>query len=163
MFISSKKTYEFPNPDFPDKKVTIPAEYLGPVDDWVTDTLLFKLAVKEGSITMVGHEKSIPVTPAVSNEEKELREKARALNIENADELPLIGLALLVYEAENSRGSANDETKDDDAPADGDDLVARLEAMDLDALKALAAMENISLGNATTEAGIRKKILDAFK
>jgi hypothetical protein len=59
-FINSKKAFRFYNGTLEKK---IPAQYVGEVPDWVTETRLFKLAVSDSSITYVGESRTQVVKP----------------------------------------------------------------------------------------------------
>lgn len=52
MFINSKKHFVFTSPDGDVKD--IPRDYIGDAPDWIAKTTLFKMAVDDTSITMVG-------------------------------------------------------------------------------------------------------------
>lgn len=160
MFIRSSKAFEFVHPDYPETIFAVPVEYIGEVPDWVAASPLFRLAQKDGSITTVGYEKSISPGKAVSAEELALRQRARELNIEDAETMHLIDLAVMVREYDPDGEAAASGIQ---PPPDNPQLVAAiqaLQAMNLDALQEYAAANSISLGNATSENGIRKKIIE---
>lgn len=52
MFINSKKHFVFTSTD--GDLLDIPRDYIGDLPDWVTKTKLFKMAVDDKVITMVG-------------------------------------------------------------------------------------------------------------
>jgi len=55
-FIQSRCAFYFPSPEEGTDQVSIPAQYVGPVKDWVTKTRLFNLATAGGDITFVGQQ-----------------------------------------------------------------------------------------------------------
>jgi len=115
VFINSKKSYIFPDPNG-GEDYSVPAAYLGEVPDWVSKTELFKLAVKEKSITMVGKGKSASVTAGISNEEKALRAEAKKLKVPDYNKLSLVDLAIAVDKIKNpTKGITNPETEKDDS------------------------------------------------
>ncbi len=52
MRIFSTKAYKFPHPDQSGSSVTVRARDFAEVPDWVQDTLLFRLATSDGTLTV---------------------------------------------------------------------------------------------------------------
>lgn len=59
-FIQSRCAFHFPSPEVGTKGVSIPAQYVGTVPDWITKTLMFQLAVSGHDITYVGQHQESP-------------------------------------------------------------------------------------------------------
>lgn len=59
MIINSKKHFLFTSSD--GDKFDVPREYIGTIPDWVEKTQLFKMAVNDKTITMVGEPQKIGI------------------------------------------------------------------------------------------------------
>ena len=74
-FIQSKQAYHFNGAG---ESFEIPAFFVGGVPEWVTQTVLFKLAVSDGSITFVGHNPKVSMAGTGTAEAKASSEKTTA-------------------------------------------------------------------------------------
>lgn len=100
MKIFSKKTFRFDMKE--QKSVTIKAMEFKNVPDWVKDTLIFKLASKDGTIQeIVSKKQSLALeNDGETPEEKELRNKAKELKIKNYQRLGIEELKQKITEKE---------------------------------------------------------------
>lgn len=122
-FIRSRVAYEFENPET-GEKYKIPREYLGEVPDWVAKTALYKLATsgKNPTISTVGAEKKKTEPSGISDEEKALRAKGKALKIPDYSKLSLMELAVAIDKIENptqgttAPGTGDEEKADTQTP-----------------------------------------------
>ncbi len=81
MRIFTKKAFQFEKQNVP--PVITKAMAFQDVPDWVKDTLLFKLALKDGSVQVLADTKQQKEleNDGMTEEEKELREQAKQLDI----------------------------------------------------------------------------------
>lgn len=73
MIISSKKHFLFTSLD--GDKFDVPRAYIGAIPDWVGKTELFKMAVNDKTITMVGEPQKIGVGNDLKPETQETSKK----------------------------------------------------------------------------------------
>lgn len=81
MRIFTKKAFQFEKQNM--SAITTKAMAFQDVPDWVKDTLLFELALKDGSVQVIADTKQQKEleNDGMTQEEKELREQAKQLNI----------------------------------------------------------------------------------
>lgn len=81
MRIFTKKAFQFEKQNMP--TITTKSMAFQEVPDWVKDTLLFQLALKDGSVQVIADTKQQKEleNDGMTEEEKELREQAKQLEI----------------------------------------------------------------------------------
>lgn len=126
MKIFSKKSFRFDKDG--QKSVTVEAGIFSPeLPDWIKDTLLYKLAVKEGSISEIAKKSDqTEIEKGLADSElAKLREQAKTLGIKNFTNMKQETLEAKIAEAlkkaedekkansgEDSGGNGNDDNPD---------------------------------------------------
>lgn len=103
MKIFTKKAFRFDMSG--QKSITTKAMEFKTVPDWVKDTLIFKLASKDGTIQeIVSKKQSLALeNDGETPEEKELRDKAKELKIKNYQRLGIEELKQKIAEEEGKK------------------------------------------------------------
>lgn len=113
MRIFTKKAFQFEKQNT--KSVITKAMNFQDVPDWVKDTLLFELALKDGSIQVIADTKQQKEleNDGMTQEEKELREQAKQLDIKKWQTL---GISKLKKEIEEKQKQLQQEEKQEESP-----------------------------------------------
>ena len=137
MRIFSKKTFRFEKED--EISVEVFAGAFSPnLPDWIAETKLFKLAVKDGSIRIMANKKDEAEfeKELLTNELANLREQAKTLGIRNSDKMKQSTLETRIAEAlkkqEDSEDGEDEETDGDLEEIDTDDKEADSDGEDKD-------------------------------
>lgn len=113
MRIFTKKAFQFEKQNT--KPVITKAMNFQDVPDWVKDTLLFQLALKDGSVQIIENTKQQKEfeNNGMTEEEKELREQAKQLDIKKWQTL---GISKLKKEIEEKQKQLQQEEKQEESP-----------------------------------------------
>ena len=113
MRIFTKKAFQFEKQNT--KSVITKAMNFQDVPDWVKDTLLFELALKDGSIQVIADTKQQKEleNDGMTQKEKELREQAKQLDIKKWQTL---GISKLKKEIEEKQKQLQQEEKQEESP-----------------------------------------------
>ena len=105
MRIFTKKAFQFEKQNT--KSVITKAMDFQDVPDWVKNTLLFQLALKDGSVQIIENTKQQKEfeNNGMTEEEKELREQAKQLGIKKWQTLGISELTKKISEKQETEGN----------------------------------------------------------
>ena len=116
MRIFTKKAFQFEKQNMP--AITTKAMSFQDVPDWVKDTLLFELALKDGSVQVIADTKQQKEleNDGMTQEEKELREQAKQLNIKKWQTLGIAKLKKEIAEKQKQLQQEEENGEQEELP-----------------------------------------------